>query len=64
MPCEIKVCVITLAIFAYLEIDKWQVFLKLWKYATQTFKMLKAAFGEYTMGRTQVFTNFTRSKVV
>jgi hypothetical protein len=32
------------------------------EYATETFELLKIAFGGQTVGRTQVFNNFPRSK--
>jgi hypothetical protein len=37
-------------------------YFKLGKDATETFKMLKACFGEQTMGRTQVFEWFSNFK--
>jgi hypothetical protein len=36
----------------------WKLFLRLGKNATETFKMLKVAFGEQTMWRTQVLSDF------
>jgi hypothetical protein len=38
--------------------------LKLGKNATQTFEMLSAAFGEQTMGKTEILQSFSRFKSV
>jgi hypothetical protein len=66
---SISVCVVPFVILAYLEngrLEKTaclhQIFLKLVKDATESFEMLKVAFGEQIMGRTQIFKWFYKFK--
>jgi hypothetical protein len=63
------VCVVPHAILAYLENGRLertvclhQILLKLGKDDTESFEMLKVAFGEQVMGRTTIFQWFCKFK--